>query len=263
MQTNNSFSLSRFMMLIKQSLIINKNIIAISLAQFTGTVFLLLLLGQRIKNFQWENQNYMNFFIFLFIILGMFYSSLSFPAFRSKEKSITYLMLPSSRSEKFIFEFLVRLLLFILFLPLIFWLIANAEGAIVHQYVPRFINYKFVFREGITEIVKRWNLGGWGVYTTIQFFLFILIANFAGACHFTKSTLIKTLLTISGIACGYILLAFLLFKGLHLSEYQPAQSGILFPGNNKEMIIVFALGATIVNLSLITIAWFRFKEKEA
>ena len=252
------------MMLIGQSLIINKKLIGISLAGLTGTVLVVLLFLQRISNFQyWDNQHYMSFFLVLFFFLGMIYSSISFPAFRSKEKSISYLLLPASRSEKFVFEFLIRIVFFVLLVPAIFWLLANLEGAIVHRYVPRFINYKFSFGEAITEIVKKRNLDGWGMYAITQVFLFILIANFTGACHFTKSTLIKTLFTISGITCGYILLILLLFKGLNLKVYNPTDAGIFFPRNNKEMITIFALGATVVNLTLFAIAWFSFKEKEA
>lgn len=264
MQTNNSFSPARFIMLIKQSVIINRNIIGISLAGLSGTLFVLLLLLQRLSNFTyWDNQKCMSFFLILFFFMGMIYASISFPSFRSKEKSISYLLLPASRSEKFIFELLVRIIIFVLIVPLVFWLVANLEGVIVNNYVHRFVNFKFSFGDGISGIIKKWNLDGWGVYATVQFFLFILIANFAGACHFTKSTLIKTLFTISGITCGYILLTFLLFKGLHLNKYNPVDNGIFFPGDNKGFINMFAVGTTVVNLTLIVIAWFRFKEKEA
>jgi hypothetical protein len=264
MQTNNSFSSTRFMMLIKQSLIINKSMIGISLAGLTGSLFVVLLFLQRVSNFiYWDNQKYMSFFLVFFIFLGMIYSSLSFPAFRSKEKSIAYLLIPASRSEKFIFEFMIRIVIFVLLIPAIFWLVANLEGAIVHNFVERFTNYRFSFVVAITEIIKKQNLDAWGMYALILLYLFILIANFTGASHFTGSTLIKTLFTISAIICGYILLIFLLFKGLNLKQYDPTTPGILFPKDNKEFITIFALGATVVNLTLIAIAWFRFKEREA
>jgi hypothetical protein len=205
----------------------------------------------------------MNFFLVLFVFLGMIYPSLSFPAFRSKEKSIAYLLFPASRSEKFIFEFLTRIVLFALLLPAIFWLVANLEGAIVNHYVLQFTNYKFSFGMAIAEGAKNGKLDGWGIYAITQALLFVLISTFAGSSHFTKSTLIKTLFTFSGIICGYILLIFLLFKGLNLKEYNPADAGIIFPKNNDEMITTFAIGATVVNLTLLAIAWFRFKEKEA
>lgn len=264
MQTNNLFSLQRFIMLFKQSLVVNKKIIGISLAGLTGTLFVALIFFQAVSNFRsWENQKYMSIFIVFFFFLGMIYSSLSFPAFRSKVKSVAYLMVPASSSEKFVFEFLTRIIAFILLIPLIFWLVANLEGAIVHHYVPRLINYKFSFGQGIAEIIKNRKLDEWGMFAIVQIFLFILISAFAGASHFTKSPLIKTLFTISGIICGYALLTFLLFKGLNMKEYSPSDAGILFPKNKKEFIAFFALAATVVNLSLLAIAWFRFKEKEA
>src|ERR1035437_5541610 len=85
METNNSFSIRRFFLLCKQSLIINKKLFGISLAGFTGTLFIVLILFQSDANFRnWENHDYMRTFAILFFSLGIIYSSLSFPAFRSK-----------------------------------------------------------------------------------------------------------------------------------------------------------------------------------
>lgn len=264
MQTNNLFSSKRFLILIRQSLIVNKKLIGISLAGLTGTLFVALYFLQAVSNFRgWDNQNSMSLFIVTFIFLAMIYSSLSFPAFRSKEKSVAYLLLPCSSSEKFAFEFLTRIVIYILLIPVLYWVVANLEGAIVNHYVPRLINYKFSFVVGIDEIMKKSNLDAWGIYAIGQFLLFILISTFTGASHFTKSPLLKTLFTISGCFCGYALLTFLLFKGLNLKAYNPSNGGILFPNNNEEMIVILSLGATVVNLFLLAIAWFRFKEKEA
>jgi len=188
---------------------------------------------------------------------------MSFSAFRSKEKSIGYLLIPASISEKFIFEFLTRIVLFIILIPGIFWLVVNIEGAIVHHYVPRLTNYTFSFAEAINEMLKKEYPGTWGIYATVQILLFILISTFTGACHFMKSPLSKTLFSIAGTICGFVLLAFLLFKGLNLDEFRPAINGILYPVNNKEFLELVAFAAGLANLFLIGISWFSFKEKEA
>lgn len=145
------FSFKRFIALFKQSLIINKKTMAISIAGISGTLFVLLMVFQKLDNFEyWTNENYFSVFLVFFFSLGIIYSSLSFPAFRSKEKSITYLTLPISASEKFIFELLTRIVLFILFMPMLFWVISNIEGRIMHYYIPEFINYKFSFSQALT-----------------------------------------------------------------------------------------------------------------
>ena len=153
MKTNNVFSLQRFLMLIKQSFRINKKTIGISLAGISGTLFILLMLFQKIDNFEyWTNENYFDVFLVFFFALGIIYTSLSFPAFRSKEKSMVYLTLPINAFEKYTFELVTRIVAFILFMPLLFWVIANIEGSIVHYYTPKLINYKFSFSQALAEL---------------------------------------------------------------------------------------------------------------
>lgn len=264
MQKNNLFSTRRLLLLFKHSVIVNKKLIGISLAGVAGSMFVLLIFFQKTSNFQnWTNYNYMVVFAFLFVSLGSIYVSQSFPAFRSKEKTLVFLMLPASTSEKFIFEFLTRIIAFVLFMPLLFWCVANLEGAIVNLYAPGLINYKFSFGQGLTEFIAKGKINGWDIFAIVQACLFVFIATFTGACHFSKSPWVKTLFTLSIIVGGYALLAYLLFKGLNLRVYRPSDSGIIFfPKNNEELITFFAVTATVVNLFLLAIAWFGFKEKE-
>jgi len=263
MQTNNLFSLHRFIMLFKQSLMTNKRFIGISLAGVTGTLFVSLILFQSMSNFRnWDQSDYLVTFAVFFFSLGIIYSSLSFPAFRTKEKSIAYLMLPASTSEKYVFELLTRIVTFILFMPLLFWVVANLEGNVVHHYEPRLINYKFSFAQAWTEFTKNAPIQGWSKLAFIQGALFVFIAAFTGASHFSKSPLVKTLFTFSIIVGGYALFTYLLIKGLNLKEYQPSNHRILFMNDRNQAITFFAIAGTVVNLSLLAIAWFRLKEKE-
>jgi hypothetical protein len=263
METNNIFSLKRFMTLCRQSAGVNKKMIGISLAGVTGAMFVLLLFFQSMGHFEyWGKYAYFSSFIFFFLFIGVIYSGLSFSSFRTKEKSISYLMLPVSTLEKYLFEFLSRLVAFVLLMPLLYWAIANLEGAVIHHYFPDLTNFKFSFRQSLTGIIKKEAWTGWLMLSYIQGGLFVLIAAFTGACHFSKSPLIKTLFTFSLIAGGYALLTYLLFKGLDIKNYTPAERGVLFIHKKEDFIAFFAVAATVVNLSLLAIAWFRLKEKE-
>lgn len=263
MRKNNLFSTQRFLSLFKLSVIVNKKLIGISLAGVVGSLFVLLIFFQLTSNFEnWTNYNSMVIFAFLFVSLGSIYVSQSFPAFRSKEKTLVFLMLPASTSEKFIFELLTRIIAYVLFMPLLFWSVANLEGAIVNLYVPRLINYKFSFGQGLTEFIAKGKINGWDIFAIVQGCLFVFIAIFTGACHFSKSPRVKTLFAFSLIVGGYALLGYLLFKGLNLKEYTSSDYMIIFPKNNEALISSFAVAATVVNLSLLAIAWFGFKEKE-
>lgn len=266
MQTNNIFSFQRFLLLCKQSLIINKKMIGIALIGFIGTLFIALVLFQFASNHinDWNIDSYILLFFFIFFILGIIYTSLSFPAFRSKERSMVFLMLPSSSSEKFVFELVTRLVVFILLTPLLFWAVANLEGAIMHYYVPTFEHYKFSFQEAYynSNIADHSKSEGWLKFAFAQGGLFVFIFSFAGASHFSKSPLVKAVFTFSILVAGYSLFAYLLFKGLNLREYNPVNNRVLFVSNKEELTIFLALALTMINLSFLAIAFFRLKEKE-
>lgn len=248
------------MLLVKHSLWINKKTIGIWLVGFSGTLFLLLTLFQKMGNFiNWNNQSYFGIFIFLFLALGAIYSSTSFSAFRSKEKSITYLTLPVSTSEKYFFELLTRVIGFIIIMPILFWVIANIEGRVIHYYYPNLVNYKFSFIQAIADNFA----GGWRKVAFFQVGLFVLISAFAGACHFKKSPLIKTLFTISIIVIAYLLYTYLLVKGFNIENYNTTSNGRLLINSEKSSNNLFAIAATGVNLALLAYAWFRLKEREA
>ncbi len=247
------------MMLVKQSWRVNKKTIGISMAGISGTLFLLLIFFQSMSDFKyWTNQSYLGTFMFFFFALGAIYASSSFPAFRSKEKSITYLTLPVSTLEKYIFELLTRVIGFIILMPLLYWIIANIEGSIIHYYFPSLVNYKFSFSQVLTD----YPMSGWKKIAFLQGGLFVFIAAFTGASHFNKSPLIKSLFTFSIIVIGYFLFIYLLIKGFNLENYRTANNGMLFFKGEKGSITFFAIAATVVNVVLLAVAWFRLKEKE-
>lgn len=262
METNHIFSLQRFVLLCKQSLIINKKLIGITLAGFVGTLVFILVFFQSMGDFKrWESQSASVMFIFLFFSWGIIYASRSFPAFRSKEKSMTFLMLPATASEKFVFEFLTRIVLYLLLMPLLFWVVVNLEGTVVHQFVPEFTNYKFSF--GVSELTREIpvEIRGRIQYLIVQGVLFVFIALFAGASYFSKSPLLKTLFAFSVIMAGYAFLSYLLFKGLNIRNFNPGRNIFFMDKNNA--FTFSATFMTLINLSLLAIAWFRLKEKEA
>ena len=263
MKVNNLFSLKRFILVFRQSLIVNKKLLGISLAGATGTLFVSLVIFQSMAAFRlWDQGDSMATFLAFFFISGIAWTGLSFPAFRSKEKSISYLMLPSSTSEKFVFEILTRIVAFIIVMPLLYWIVANLEGAVVHHYKANLIHYTFSYKEAWTEFTKNSQLNQWNIFAFIQGGLFLFIAAFAGASHFTKSPIVKTIFTFSVIAVGYAFLSYLLFNGMNIKDYLPSGNTVLHIHTKNEATLFFALAATVVNISLLTISWFRLKERE-
>lgn len=264
METNNIFSFQRLLLLIKQSLIINKKMNGITLAGFAGVVFIVLVIMQSAANFQnWENKDSMATFIFLFFQMGILYVGYSFSAFRSKEKCMTYLMLPVNSSEKFAFEFLSRIVLFVVLMPIIYWLVANLEGVVVSYFVPQLVNYKFSFGEGWSVLMNHEKFDAIAKYSMFQGVLMAFLVVFTGASYFSKSPLLKTFFVIAVIIAGYGFFVYLLVKGLSLEGIHPVNDRVLFMHNTASALMFVAILSTAINLSLLFIAYFKLKEKEA
>jgi hypothetical protein len=264
MQTNNTFSFRRFWLLCQQSLILNRKIIGMAIIGFVGAVFVILWLFQSMNNDfrNWPIDSYFRTFFILFIGLGIIYMSLSFPAFRSREKSTTFLLLPSSTSEKYVFELLSRLLIFIILMPLLFWLVVKIEGAVVHRFDSSFVSYQFTLEEVINKLKPSDKVSDWMFYTYVQMILFAFIFSFAGASHFSKSPLLKTLFTFSLLAGGYFLLIYLLYKGLNLRDYNPVNNRILGMEVRNHSPIIGGIALTVINLTILAFSFFRLKERE-
>ena len=270
METKNTFSFQRFRLLCNQSLVINKRVITLWLGGFTGILFVALFLFQLAAGFaRWENESYLSTFVSLFFVMGVIYVSNSFPAFSSKERSMSYLMLPASASEKYIFELLTRIVLFIIVVPFLFWAVANLEGQIVHLFVPTFKHYQCTFGTLWSGLLNHDNLhnhgnwNGWGVMLAFQGVLFVFCAFFAGASHFEKSAFLKTLLTFLFLMAGFALYSYLISRLLGMNGMHPANDRVLFIHSKEAGIFYFALATALVNLCLLAIAWFKLKEKEA
>jgi hypothetical protein len=264
METKNTFSFQRFRLLCNQSMIINKRLITLWLGGFAGILFVALFLFQLAAGFaRWENESYLSTFVSLFFVMGVIYVSNSFPAFSSKERSMSYLMLPASASEKYIFELLTRIVLFILVVPFIFWAVANLEGQIVHQFVPTFTHYQCSFDSLWSGLLNHGNWNGWGVLLAFQGVLFVFCAFFAGASHFAKSAFLKTLLTFLLLMAGFAFYSYLISRLLGMSGMHPANDRILTIHSKEDGVVHLAIVSTIVNVCLLAIAWFKLKEKEA
>lgn len=80
----------------------------------------------------WGNMN--SFYTAGFIISGIFISGMAFTNFRSKEKTMTYIMLPASTLEKFISELLLTTIVFAIAYTAIFYIFNFAVSAIAGIY---------------------------------------------------------------------------------------------------------------------------------
>lgn len=271
METNNTFSFKRFLRLWEQSWIINKKMILMSVVGIAGILFLVMVLLQSSSNFRnWNNSGYFGLFITCFIILGAQYISNSFPAFRSKEKSMAYLMLPATSYEKFFFELLSRIVLYIFLMPLLVIIVFYLETFVIHHFVLAFDQFTIsklqIGSEHFKvngETIDQVNLMKWAKYIFVQYCLSLMIIIFTGASHFSKSPLLKTFATVTIIYIVFGLYIYLITKGLVINKIDFKNQIVLLLKDSKVKVIFAAIMITVTNLSLLAMAFFQLKEKEA
>src|SRR5690606_26690689 len=117
--SNNIFNGKRFSLLWKQHFIHNTQFLILSSVTYVGVIFLVLSILQIGRKFQPHGlETFHSYEVGFFIVFGFLYVGHAFPAFRSKETTINYLMLPASVLEKFVFEFISRIGIILLMLPL-------------------------------------------------------------------------------------------------------------------------------------------------
>lgn len=263
---NNTFSIKRFLNLCKYSYLLNRQTFFISIGGLIGAIFMLLLFIHLLNNRfyrNWYFRDYFQIFIFIYIGAGVLYSSFAFPGFRTKEKTINYLMFPSSNLEKFTYEFLTRIVLFVVLVPFAYWLAANMEGIIMHSLIPEFINYKFSFDP---EKINQFFFGRSDIYwekaLAVSIGCLIFTIPFVGAAYFNKRPLLKTLLSAFAITLFFITLGTSLNYLLDLDHYNLLPSDRMKYLPEQTILKIFFFLTIFFHLLLLVVSYLRIKEKE-
>lgn len=262
MKPNNTFNITRFGLLFRQNLIHHYKLNSLSLVAFCGGLFMLLLIIQFFDGFQPQTlQTFQVLLLILFFGTGIICAGTAFPGFRTKEKSLNYLMNPASALEKFLMEFLSRVLLFILVIPFIYWAVYNVEGYLVKMIYPTFsfesqMPFSLPSMHLESESFMRW------VYTlVISGTLLVFVIPFTGATIFVKNPLIKTLFGVALIFFFNFFIFYLFIEVFLFKEFHPS-GPILFISEGEDAVVAGAIAGIAMNLAFISAAYFKLKEKE-
>ncbi len=226
---------------------------------------------------EWPAKNYLPFFFLGYFIFGILIGGNSFPGFKSSGATIRYLTLPSSHFEKFLLQWGIRVLLFILLYPILFKFTVNYTADIYLNYqtaylkskglsldlLPKIGNFSFI------EIFKGNNESNLVLIMISLMGLGGISLLFLGGTFFGKWNILKGPLAI-------LLLVFVFF--LHLVVL----SHILVPEHTQGWAITFKIGGPeiiegiplplplfsgLIFLGLLSVvswiaAYWRMKEKE-
>jgi hypothetical protein len=246
-------------MLFKQHIIHNSQFLLLSTVAYIGVIFIVLSLSQvgnelhphRLESFQ-------GFLVGFVTVFGILYVGHSFPAFRSKESTISYLMMPASALEKFVFEFVSRIGIILLMLPLLYWVVFHLQGYLfamftVEGFDPIGIWHLVTIDDNVQPLVYLLITSG---------ILFALSLAFAGSAMFTKQPLVKSLFAVAVAVMFFLGYSYLVIVHVGVGQYNPPEDLVLVPMQESSVLRWMTVAGFAGTAVMLFVAFQKLKERE-
>lgn len=260
--SNNIFSRKRFLLLFKQHFIHNAQLLLLSTGAYVGVIFIVLSLTQIGIDLRPHGlENFQGFLIGFVTVFGILYVGHSFSAFRSKESTIHYLMIPASVLEKFTFEFVSRIGIILISLPLLFWITFHVQGYFFSIFTEEIFNpigiqnlvliddvppdYQFLIYSLVTSAV-----------------LFALSLAFTGAAMFTKQPLVKSLFAVAMVVMFFVGYSYIVIEHLGVGQYNPPEHMWLIPLQEDSALKAVTIALFAGTAVMLFVAYRKLKERE-
>lgn len=246
-------------MLFRQHFIHNAQFLLLSTGAYIGVIFIVLSIAQAGNNLAPHRLDSFQGFLMGFVtVFGILYVGHSFPAFRAKESTISYLMMPASALEKFLFELVSRIGLILLMLPLLYWIIFHVQGYFFTMFTdeifePIGIQYLVKIDDDVPALVYAITTGG---------ILLALSLAFTGASMFTKQPLVKSLFAVAVIVGFYFGYSYIVVEHLGVGRYNPPKHMVLVPLTEQGALRAVAVALFVATLVMLFVAFRKLKERE-
>lgn len=224
-----------------------------------GVIFIVLSLTQVGNSLQPHRfESFQGFLIGFVTVFGVLYVGHSFPAFRSKESTISYLMIPASALEKFVFEIVSRIGFIVVALPLLYWLTFHVQGYFFTMFTEEFftpvgVQYLVTIDEDVPSLVY------WLVAGSI---LFALSLAFTGSAMFTKQPLVKSLFAVAIVVMFFVGYSYIVIEHLGVGQYNPPQQMLLIPLTETSALTSVTLALFAATAVMLFVAYRKLKERE-
>ncbi len=253
-----SFNFKRILHLMQKNIYENGKSVGITLITVFGLFFFIMLMNAFYGGDAWRNLE--TFYYIGFFITGLFISGMAFSAFRNKEKTMAWITVPASITEKFISEWLLSTIGFIFLYTTLF-------------YVFNLLIYTLTGMFGISiDIIN--------IFTgqTLTYFLHYLIGQsilLAGAATFKKVPLfftISTLFVFSLFLVFYNSFLFLAVKGqyenlLYINNLNVNAANTPMMHEDFQNFYLLKIPEYMYYYVMAPVlwiyTWFKLKEKEA
>lgn len=257
--STNIFSWKRFQLLFRQHFIHNSQFLLLATGAYVGVIFIVLSLTQVGNSLQPHRfESFQGFLIGFVTVFGVLYVGHSFPAFRSKESTISYLMIPASALEKFVFEIVSRIGFIVVALPLLYWLTFHVQGYFFTMFTEEFftpvgVQYLVTIDEDVPSLVY------WLVAGSI---LFALSLAFTGSAMFTKQPLVKSLFAVAIVVMFFVGYSYIVIEHLGVGQYNPPQQMLLIPLTETSALTSVTLALFAATAVMLFVAYRKLKERE-
>ncbi len=258
---NQIFSPSRFIKYAAYQYRMRSKILLLTVAgAFIALSFLIFFMFMT-NNYRWDSRSWTPLFFLTGALSALIYIGNSFPYFRKKDTTVSMIMLPASVFEKFVYEYMVRVVLFTLFYPLFFYLTAHIAVPIIQFIFSDREMASFSFDNVFIEVVKK--EAHIFLYYVVPA-LYILAASlfFAGAVIARRHPLIKTLVAIGVVVLSVTGYFYFIVEEMGLKYgigYVIENLWIKSEESALKTLLVFIIFAIITTL---TYTYFKIKEKE-
>lgn len=251
-------------MLAKQHYIHNNKLLMFATVAYVGVIFIFLTIIQMSNDrLPHDMEMFVGFVIAFVSIFGILYTGYSFPAFRSKESTINYLMLPCSVLEKFLFELITRFSIVFFLLPVLFWITFHFQGYFFNLFTAEtFTGISFGQLVDFELPSEMHEYSFWFILMICSLVLLGFVLPFTGGAMFSKQPLVKTLFAVAIIVIFYAACIYMLLEPLGLGAYQPNESLWLMPSTPKGALKFFGSIALLTNGVLLFVAYRKLKERE-
>lgn len=251
-------------MLAKQHYIHNNKLLLYATVAYIGVIFIFLTIIQMGNDRLPHDLEMFRGFVIAFVsIFGILYTGYSFPAFRSKESTINYLMVPASVTEKFLFEFLSRLSMVFILLPLLFWITFHFQGYFFNLFTPaefQSIGIGQVLDFQIPQAIREQAF--WFSLLIISLVFLCFVLPFTGGAMFSKQPLVKTLFAVAVIVIFYSGCLYIALEPLGVGNYEPNDTMWLLPSSENGAMKFFGSVALLTNVVFLFVAYRKLKERE-
>jgi len=250
------------MLLWKQHFIQNNQLLLLAAVAYVGVIFFVLSIAHLGNRLRPHNLEIFGGFMLGFVgIAGILYVGHSFPALRSKERTINYLMVPASLPEKFLFEFISRVGIVFVVLPFLFWITFHLQGYFValfseHAFQP--IGFNALSEIDLQAVDKI----GWISTMIISGIMLGFTLAFTGSAMFTKQPLVKTLFSLAIIMMFYSGFAYIAVEQFGVGKYNPTDSMWLIPTNEVSAFSFFSVALILANVAMLFVGYRKLKERE-